>query len=111
MFTELVSLWGAMQVAHKFLHLKKINIFGDSLVVIKWINNEDDLCNMILEAWQQRTRKLKESFIEISFSHVYREYNTVAYFLSKKAISISSRELRILEFKNSCCSSYVKSLF
>lgn len=36
-FIELVSLWGAMQVAHKFLHLKKLNIFGDSLVVIRWI--------------------------------------------------------------------------
>ena len=50
MYAELVSLWGAMLVAHKFPHLKKLNIFGDSLVVIRWINNEGDLCNIILEA-------------------------------------------------------------
>ena len=72
MFVELVSLWGVIVFAQKFLHLKKLIFFGDSLVVTRWINNEGDLCNIILEAWQQMIRKLKESFMEVSISRVSR---------------------------------------
>ena len=43
MYAELVSLWEGMLVAHKILHLKKLNIYEDSMVVIRWINNEGDI--------------------------------------------------------------------
>lgn len=93
MFAKLMSLWGVMVFAQKFIHQKKIIFFGDSLVVTRWINNEGELSNIKLESWQQKIRKRKESFMEVFISHVYREFNTILNSLSNEAIYVPLGEL------------------
>lgn len=53
---------------------------------------------MLLESWHQRIIALKETFQEIIIFHVYREFNTKAYVLSKEALSLGKGLLLVHHF-------------
>ena len=111
MFAKLLSLWGLLLFAQKYLHLQQIKNFGDSLVVVRWFNKEGDLLNLTLEPWQQKIHQLQEAFEEVYISHVHREFNSDIDSLSKEALSILMGELRISEFLGSSCNSFVWFVF
>jgi ribonuclease HI len=68
------------------LALPKIQALGDSKVIIEWINNSGRLQANAIEGWKHRTKELIQKFQEISFHHIFRDFNKEADQLSKQVI-------------------------
>ena len=69
--------------------LPKLKIFGDSTVIINWAKGTASLTPLELIHWCRDIRKNGSCFLELSYSHVYREHNQTAECLSKKALSLA----------------------
>ena len=69
--------------------LPKIQVFGDSYVIINWEKGTTSLTPPDLVHWCRDIRKLSTYFLELSFGHVYREHNQIADNLSKKALTFA----------------------
>jgi ribonuclease HI len=82
---ELMGAWATLFIAN-FLSLHKIQILGDSKVIIDWLNDKSELRVSSLEGWKQRIRFIRRNFEAIQFFHIYREFNKEADGLSKKAL-------------------------
>ena len=61
----------------------QLEIFGDSMIVINWINKVQSWHNVFLNIVLMGTQRCLEEFDSFSFQHVYRERNTIADQLSK----------------------------
>ena len=85
---ELIGLWDLLHTA-QMMGIPKLRIFGDSLVIINWTKGTASLSPSKLRHWCGDTRKLCSCFLELSFCHIYREYNQHADYLSKKALSLA----------------------
>ena len=62
-----------------FAHEKKvygIKIFGDSMNVINWINQDQHYHNIYLTPILEEVSKLKTTFNQISFTRIVREQNS-----------------------------------
>jgi ribonuclease HI len=79
---ELLGVWATLTLASR-LHFSKLQVFGDSEIVINWLNNKGNLNVISLDCWKERIRDIRKSFSIISFSHIYRESNKEADRLSK----------------------------
>ena len=75
-----------------------MTVFGDSKIIIDWINNESTLRVLELENWCTRNRYLKDSFITIRCQHIYGEHNHNVDGLSKEALLLTSGHLTLMEF-------------
>ena len=64
-------------------------------MIINWAKKESSLDMVNLEAWCLKTRILMSSFMWVDLSHVYREHNRRADFLSKEGLHLAPG-LRIL---------------
>ena len=62
---------------------KMLQVFGDSLVEINWINKTQRCRNTSLDTLFEEVNRLLADFESISFKHVYRERNMEADKLSK----------------------------
>ena len=51
--------------------------------------------------WQRKIKHHQEAFEEINFHHIYREYNSKVYKLSKEALVLDEGLLLYGEWKNS----------
>jgi ribonuclease HI len=69
---ELFALHFLMKLAVNkgILHLQ---VFGDSLMVIKWMNNEQAICWISLQALGDHLKDFSSQFTKITFIHIYRE--------------------------------------
>jgi ribonuclease HI len=83
---KLMGAWATLFLSN-LLVLPKIQILGDSKVIIDWLNEKSELRVSSLEGWKQRIQILRNTFESIQFYHIYREYNKEADALSKKALS------------------------
>ena len=63
---------------------KKIQVFGDSFVVINWINNIQKCRNTSLDALFEEVSRLLANFESPSFKHVYKEQNMEANRLQRQ---------------------------
>ena len=63
-------------------------IFGDSKAIIDWINGKTPIRNVTMLHWYQKICDYRSNFKEISFQHIYREYNNMADTLSKEALTL-----------------------
>ena len=70
------------------INCKKLQVFGDSLVVINWINKIQKCRNTSLDALFEEVSRLLTNFESISLKHVYREQNMDADKLSKAGINM-----------------------
>jgi ribonuclease HI len=77
------------------LGIKRLMVYGDSLVVISQINKEWDCSNDSMGKYCTTVRKLEDKFEGLEFHHVERDRNTAADTLSKLG---SSRTQVPLEF-------------
>jgi ribonuclease HI len=68
------------------LDIRDIKVLGDSKIVIDWLNDKGILQVCALDCWKDRIRDLIKNFREISFTHIYRDFNREADLLSKQAI-------------------------
>ena len=55
---------------------KKLQVFGDSMVVINWINKTQRCRNSSLDTLYEEFNRILSNFESISFKHVYREPNS-----------------------------------
>jgi ribonuclease HI len=65
------------------LGIKRLMVYGDSLVVISQINNEWDCSNDSMGKYCTAVRKLEDKFEGLEFHHVERDRNAAADTLSK----------------------------
>eukprot|EP00253_Pinus_taeda_P036521 PITA_36521 len=63
-----------------------IQIFGDSLNVINWVNGKSSCKNQILKPMLEELQVLKSSFNSFSICHIYRDNNDDADKLSKEGL-------------------------
>jgi len=82
---ELLVVWATLHLATR-LNIEDIQIFGDSKIVIDWLNNNGKLQFISLLGWKDRVRELHSTFRHISYKHTYCEHNKEADSLSKTAL-------------------------
>jgi ribonuclease HI len=83
---ELLGAWVTLILAMR-LNIEVIQVIGDSKIIIEWLKDKGKLQIASLMGWMDRIKRLKNSFKEIHFTHVYRELNMEADYLSKKALA------------------------
>jgi ribonuclease HI len=83
---ELLGLWATLLIA-SYWSLDHIQVFGDSKVIIDWINGKCDLHSSHVEGWKPKTQLMARSFSDITFRHLPRSFNSEADALSKRALS------------------------
>jgi ribonuclease HI len=83
---ELLGAW-ATHILVVRLNIEVIQVIGDSKIIIDWLKDRGKLQVASLMGWMDRIIKLKKSFREIYYTHVYRELNKEADSLSKKALT------------------------
>jgi ribonuclease HI len=65
------------------LGIKRLLVYGDSLLVVQQVNKEWDCNNETMDAYVQEVRKLENNFSGLEVHHVIREHNVGADILSK----------------------------
>ena len=89
---EFLGAWTTLFLA-KRLTIDVIHVIGDSKIIIEWLKDRGKLQIAFLMGWIDIIKMLKNLFREIHFTHVYRELNMEADFLSKKALSNTEGKL------------------
>ena len=77
------------------LNIEVIQVIGDSKIIFDWLKDRGKLQVASLMGWKDRIIKLKKSFREINYTHVYRELNKEAYSLSLSKKALTKIEGRI----------------
>jgi hypothetical protein len=54
---------------------KRALLLGDSKLVMDWANDEVQISIIVLEPILERMLEIKALFEEVSFAHVFREFN------------------------------------
>jgi ribonuclease HI len=65
------------------LGIKRLLVYGDSLLVIQQVNKEWDCNKETMDAYVQEVRKLENKFFGLEVHHMIREHNVGADILSK----------------------------
>ena len=73
MKVELLGVWETLYIAN-YLSISKLQVLGDSKVILNLLNNKGNICVSSLEGWKQRISLMKEKFMAINFYHIFREY-------------------------------------
>jgi ribonuclease HI len=82
---ELMGAWATLSLA-LHLSIKRLQILGDSKVVIEWLSNRGSLQVCAIEGWKARIRDMIRCFDVVSFDHIFRNSNRDANLLSKQAL-------------------------
>ena len=69
-----------------YLSLHRLQVMGDSRVVIDWLLNKSRLQVCPVEGWKTRIKDLIKLFQSINFEHIFRNYNMEANLLSKQTL-------------------------
>ena len=85
---ELIRLWALLHIA-QMMGIPKLRIYGDSSVIINWANGLASPSPPELLHYCGDTRKLCTCFLELTFYHIYHEFNQHADCLSKKSLSLA----------------------
>jgi ribonuclease HI len=89
---ELLGLWTTLALASLW-SMDHLRVFGDSRVVIDWINQKCKLQSVQIEAWKEKTLYLSKLFRDINYRHFSRIHNKEADALSKRALGEKSGRL------------------
>ena len=84
---ELLALWSILQVCY-LMGLPIQRIYGDSMVIISWVNGLSALEIATLKHWCDDISTLRQLVPPVSFNHIFREHNTLADGLSKMALNL-----------------------
>jgi hypothetical protein len=69
---ELLGVWETLILASR-LHISDLQVFGDSRIIIDWLNYKGKLQVISLDCWKDRIRDLSKTFRSINYSHIYRD--------------------------------------
>ena len=64
------------------------SIFGDSMVIISWINKLSVLYIPSLMHWCDDIKNMLQLVPPVIFKHIFREHNSLADSLSKQALNL-----------------------
>jgi ribonuclease HI len=95
---ELMGIWATLTLANH-LSLPRLQAFGDSRVIIEWLNDRGKLNVCSIEGWKIRTKDLIKKFQYISFHHLYREFNKEADKLSKEALLVPEGKITYYQWE------------
>jgi ribonuclease HI len=82
---EILGAWASLVIADH-LSFHRLQVMGDSRVIIDWLSNKSRLQVCAVEGWKTRIKDLIKRFQSISFHHIYRNFNSEADMLSKQAL-------------------------
>jgi len=97
--SELFAVWSLLYWAH-LLNFNTLRIFGDSLIVINWLNGVSLFRAKNLLHHCSSIRQLLGLFDKVQFQHIFRQHNKEADLLSKKGLESPEGLLQIEEIKN-----------
>ena len=81
--------------------ITKVQVFGDSLLVINWIIGKFIIHNLQLAQILQEVNRLSDFFEQTEFKHIYRERNALADKLANDGGKVQNGYWFISEFKGS----------
>jgi ribonuclease HI len=84
---ELLALWCILYFAY-FKKVKRLQLVGDSKIIIDWFSHENNLHVVSLQPWMTKIRLLSEKFQQLKAQHIYREFNKEVDQLSKQALQL-----------------------
>jgi len=96
---ELLSLWTLLWIA-KRLECTELQVLGDSLTIIDWVNQKATIQNTALTHWYLRTVELKETFTCITIQHHHREHNQMVDSLSKQGLLLGEGIIMVKEISD-----------
>ena len=96
---ELITLRHLLHFAMRH-QCTSINIYGDSQIIIDWINGTSTCHMHSLSIILHEALELKAAFNNITVSHIYREHNKEADKLSKEAARMDRGLWEINEIKD-----------
>jgi ribonuclease HI len=82
-YVELMSLELVLVLAVE-KGVTKLQIFGDSLLVIKWTKKEYETRNFLLQDLLDKIKGITSHFDQLTFHHIFRVRNRVMDGLSKE---------------------------
>jgi ribonuclease HI len=82
---ELMGAWVTLTLS-KLWNITKIQVMGDSKVIIDLMNQKDNLHAIDIEGWKRRTKVMITNFQEISFHHIFRDFNKEVDRISKQGL-------------------------
>ncbi|XP_022156966.1 uncharacterized protein LOC111023794 [Momordica charantia] len=83
------------------MKVKKLKVFGDSMLVIHQLREEWEIRDTKLLPYKQLITELSQEFDEISFDYMPRENNQVAYALATLSVMFTlelNEEFRMIKF-------------
>lgn len=95
----MTALWTQLE-ADKTLDIKKLQVLGDSKLVINWAHGKANLQNISLEPIMKDIKLAFQSFKWLSLHHILRELNSKANELSKNALELQNGTFLRYEFLN-----------
>ena len=84
---ELLAVWGLLLFACT-RNILQLQVMGDSMVIVDWALGIHNIHSVDLAHWLSRVKGIFRCFNSVSFQHIYREHNSLAAELSKKAIGL-----------------------
>ena len=84
---ELLASWAVLRIS-QMMGIPIQLIYGDSLVIISWLNRSSALDVPSLMHWCKDIRHLIRMAPQVIFKHVFREHNSLADGLYKKALNL-----------------------
>jgi ribonuclease HI len=94
---KLIALWTLLETA-KEKNLSKLQVFGDSKLVIDWARGINNIQNPRLASLLRDIKLTFRDFEWLSFQHILRELNTKADELSKEALQLQKGAFGFYEF-------------
>jgi len=94
-----MGVWASLRLA---LHLSfhRLQVLGDSKVVIDWLSDRARLQSSTIEGWTDIIKDLIKSFQDTSFGHVFREYNVEVDYLSKMSFQEPEGHISFSQWTN-----------
>ena len=108
-YAELCALKLLLRLA-RMHNLDKLQIFGDSQLVINWVSGKYKLQNLELSLILQDVHYLSDRFEFVSYNHIYRERNSKADLLAKAGGNLHEGFWNILE-QNEAASTEIFQVF
>jgi ribonuclease HI len=94
---ELIALWTLLETT-KEKNMTKLQVFGDSKLVIDWERGQNNIQNPRLASILRDIKLTFRNFEWLSFHHIPRELNTKADELSKEALQLQKGAFGFYEF-------------
>jgi ribonuclease HI len=109
-FAELISL-KLLLLFCKEKNVTSLQVFGDSQVVVKWVQNQLQCHDILLLPILEEVQRLVVSFDIFEIHHVFRERNMVADQLSKEGMWFIQGQWMIVEENKGTFYEYYHRLF